>query len=138
MLRKAGKWFSPEEAADYIGGYVIFNDLTARDIQRGEMRSGVFSFCKAIDTFCPLGPWIVTPDEIPDPHDLSMELRVNGEVRQQSHSSNMSVTIPEILSNFSGLDVLGGRRALDRHRVGRRRLQVARGARAGSTSSPAT
>ena len=56
MLKKAGKWFSPEEATDYIGGYVIFNDITARDIQRGEMRSGVFSFCKAIDTFCPLGP----------------------------------------------------------------------------------
>ncbi len=65
VMRKAGKWFSPEEAMDYIGGYVIFNDITARDIQRGEMRSGVFSFCKAIDTFCPLGPWIVTPDEIP-------------------------------------------------------------------------
>ena len=71
VVRKAGKWFSPEEAADYIGGYVIFNDITARDIQRREMRSGVFSFCKAIDTFCPLGPWIVTPDEIPDPHDLA-------------------------------------------------------------------
>ena len=79
VLRKAGKWFSPEEAPDYIGGYVIFNDITARDIQRREMRSGVFSFCKAIDTFCPLGPWIVTPDEIPDPHELAMELRVNGE-----------------------------------------------------------
>src|SRR6266540_3893862 len=49
----------PDEAADYIGGYVIFNDITARDIQRREMESGVFSFCKAIDTFCPLGPWIV-------------------------------------------------------------------------------
>jgi 2-keto-4-pentenoate hydratase/2-oxohepta-3-ene-1,7-dioic acid hydratase in catechol pathway len=56
ILRKAGKWFAPEQAADYIGGYVIFNDITARDIQRREMRSGVFSFCKAIDTFCPLGP----------------------------------------------------------------------------------
>src|ERR671937_603162 len=55
VLRKAGKWFSPEEAEDYIGGYVIFNDITARDIQRGEMRSGVFSFCKAIDTFSALG-----------------------------------------------------------------------------------
>ena len=95
-------------AADYIGGYVIFNDITARDIQRGEMRSGVFSFCKAIDTFCPLGPWIVTPDEIPDPHDLAMELRVNGEPRQESHSSRMSVTIPEILSNFSALGYSAG------------------------------
>jgi 2-keto-4-pentenoate hydratase/2-oxohepta-3-ene-1,7-dioic acid hydratase in catechol pathway len=108
VLRKAGKWFSPEEAMDYVGGYVIFNDITARDIQRGEMRSGVFSFCKAIDTFCPLGPWIVTPDEIPDPHDLAMELRVNGETRQQSHSGRMSVTIPEILSNFSALGYSAG------------------------------
>jgi 2-keto-4-pentenoate hydratase/2-oxohepta-3-ene-1,7-dioic acid hydratase in catechol pathway len=108
ILKKAGKWFSPEEAVEYIGGYVIFNDITARDIQRGEMRSGVFSFCKAIDTFCPLGPWIVTPDEIPDPHDLRMELRVNGETRQESHSSRMSVTIPEILSNFSALGYSAG------------------------------
>ena len=108
VLKKAGKWFSPEEAADYIGGYVIFNDITARDIQRGEMRSGVFCFCKAIDTFCPLGPWIVTPDEIPDPHDLAMELRVNGEPRQESHSSRMSVTIPEILTNFSALGYSAG------------------------------
>ena len=108
VLRKAGNWFPPEEAEDYVGGYVIFNDITARDIQRGEMRSGVFSFCKAIDTFCPLGPWIVTPDEIPDPHDLKMELRVNGEPRQESHSSRMSVTIPEILSRFSALGYSAG------------------------------
>jgi 2-keto-4-pentenoate hydratase/2-oxohepta-3-ene-1,7-dioic acid hydratase in catechol pathway len=108
VVGKPGKWFSPEEAADYIGGYVIFNDITARDIQRREMRSGVFSFCKAIDTFCPLGPWIVTPEEIPDPHDLAMELRVNGEPRQVSHSRNMSVTIPEILSHYSALGYSAG------------------------------
>ena len=108
VLKKAGKWFSPEEAMDYVGGYVIFNDITARDIQRREMRSGVFSFCKAIDTFCPLGPWIVTPDEIPDPHDLAMELRVNGESRQTSHSGRMSVTIPEILSHYSALGYSAG------------------------------
>jgi 2-keto-4-pentenoate hydratase/2-oxohepta-3-ene-1,7-dioic acid hydratase in catechol pathway len=108
VIRKAGKWFPPEEAADYIGGYLIFNDITARDIQRREMRSGVFSFCKGIDTFCPLGPWIVTPDEIPDPHDLAMELRVNGEPRQTSHSRNMSVTIPEILSHYSALGYSAG------------------------------
>ena len=87
---------------------MIFNDITARDIQRREMRSGVFSFCKAIDTFCPLGPWIVTPDEIPDPHDLAMTLRVNGEARQVSHSSRMSVTIPEILSHYSALGYSAG------------------------------
>ena len=108
VLKKDGKWFSADEAMDYVGGYVIFNDITARDIQRGEMKSGVFSFCKAIYTFCPLGPWIVTPDEIADPHDLAMQLRVNGEVRQESHSSRMSVTISEILSNFSGLTYSAG------------------------------
>lgn len=108
VIGKAGKWFGPNEAADYIGGYVIFNDITARDIQRREMRSGVFSFCKAIDTFCPLGPWIVTPDEVPDPHDLRMELRVNGDSRQVSHSGRMSVTIPEILSHYSALGYSAG------------------------------
>ena len=93
---------------DYVAGYVIFNDITARDIQRREMESGVFSFCKAIDTFCPLGPWIVTADEIPDPHDLAMELRVNGEVRQTSHSSRMAVTIPEIVAHYSALGYSAG------------------------------
>ncbi len=108
VIAKDGRWFSPEEAADYIGGYVIFNDITARDIQRREMRSGVFSFCKAIDTFCPLGPWIVTPDELGDPHALAMELRVNGEPRQVSNTSRMSVTIPEILSHYSALGYSAG------------------------------
>ncbi len=108
VIAKDGKWFGPEEAADYVGGYVIFNDVTARDIQRREMRSGVFSFCKAIDTFCPLGPWIVTPDELGDPHDLAMELRVNGEVRQTSSTRNMSPTIPEILAHYSPLGYSAG------------------------------
>jgi 2-keto-4-pentenoate hydratase/2-oxohepta-3-ene-1,7-dioic acid hydratase in catechol pathway len=108
VIAKSGKHFGPDEAADYIGGYTIFNDITARDIQRKEMESGIFSFCKAIDTFCPLGPWIVTPDEIPDPHDLAMELRVNGEVRQTSHSGRMSVTIPEIIAHYSALGYSAG------------------------------
>jgi 2-keto-4-pentenoate hydratase/2-oxohepta-3-ene-1,7-dioic acid hydratase in catechol pathway len=108
VIAKSGKHFGPDEAADYIGGYTIFNDITARDIQRKEMESGVFSFCKAIDTFCPLGPWIVTPDEIPDPHDLAMELRVNGDVRQTSHSGRMSVTIPEIIAHYSALGYSAG------------------------------
>jgi 2-keto-4-pentenoate hydratase/2-oxohepta-3-ene-1,7-dioic acid hydratase in catechol pathway len=108
VIRKAGSWFSPEEAEDYIGGYVIFNDITARDIQRREMESGVFSFCKAIDTFCPLGPWIVTPDEIPEPNNLNMQLRVNGEPRQVSHTGNMTPTIAEILSHYSGAGYSAG------------------------------
>jgi len=108
VLKKSGKHFTPEDSAGHIGGYVIFNDITARDIQRREMKSGVFSFCKAIDTFCPLGPWIVTADEIPDPHNLVMQLRVNGEPRQNSHSSKMSVKIPEILSHYSPMGYSAG------------------------------
>ena len=108
VLKKSGKHFSPEEAGDYVGGYVIFNDITARDIQRREMKSGVFSFCKGIDTFCPLGPHIVTADEIPDAHNLAMELRVNGEPRQRSHSSKMSVKIPQILSHYSPMGYSAG------------------------------
>ena len=103
IIGKAGKHFDAREAESYIAGYTIFNDITARDIQRREMRSGVFSFCKAIDSFCPLGPWIVTPDEVGDAHDLRMALRVNGELRQESHSGNMSVSIPEIIAHYSPL-----------------------------------
>jgi 2-keto-4-pentenoate hydratase/2-oxohepta-3-ene-1,7-dioic acid hydratase in catechol pathway len=101
VLKKSGKHFSADQARDFIGGYTIFNDVTARDIQRREMKSGVFSFCKGIDTFCPLGPWIVTADEITDPNSLAMELRVNGEPRQRSHSSKMWVSVPEIVANYS-------------------------------------
>ena len=108
VTKKAGKHFTAEQAGDYIGGYVIFNDITARDIQRNEMKSGVFSFCKGIDTFCPLGPWIVTADEIKDPHNLAMQLRVNGEPRQNSHSSKMSVKIPEILAHYSAMGYSAG------------------------------
>jgi 2-keto-4-pentenoate hydratase/2-oxohepta-3-ene-1,7-dioic acid hydratase in catechol pathway len=108
VLKKSGKHFTEEQAEDYIGGYVIFNDVTARDIQRREMKSGVFSFCKGIDTFCPLGPHIVTADEIPDPHNLAMELRVNGEVRQRSHSGKMSVKIPQIIANYSAMGYSAG------------------------------
>jgi 2-keto-4-pentenoate hydratase/2-oxohepta-3-ene-1,7-dioic acid hydratase in catechol pathway len=108
VLAKSGKHFGVEAAEEYIGGYLIFNDITARDIQRREMQSSNFCFSKSIDTFCPLGPWIVTPDEIPDPRNLKMELRVNGEKRQSSFSGNMSVTIPEILAHYSALGYSAG------------------------------
>ena len=108
VLKKAGKHLDAAQAKDYVGGFVIFNDVTARDIQRQEMKSGVFSLCKGIDTFCPLGPWIVTADEIPDPQNLAMELRVNGEPRQRSHTSKMSVTIPEILAHYSPMGYSAG------------------------------
>ena len=108
VIKKAGRWFGDEAAEDYVGGYTIFNDITARDIQRREMRSGVFSFCKAIDTFCPLGPWIVTPDEIPNPNDLRVELRVNGEPRQVSSTANMTPTVEQIVAHYSGAGYSAG------------------------------
>jgi 2-keto-4-pentenoate hydratase/2-oxohepta-3-ene-1,7-dioic acid hydratase in catechol pathway len=101
VIGKPGKFFSAEQAVEHIAGYVVFNDITARDIQRREMKSGVFSFSKAIETFCPIGPYIVTADEVGDPHDLDMELRVNGEVRQRSNTSRMSVSIPQLVAYHS-------------------------------------
>ncbi len=108
VLKKSGKHFPPDEAADYIGGYVIFNDITARDLQRREMKSGALCLATGLETFCPLGPWIVTADEIPDPHELAMELRVNGELRQKSHSSRLSMKIPELISHFSPMGYSAG------------------------------
>ena len=123
VIGKAGKFFSPEEAADYIAGYLIFNDITARDIQREEMKSGVFCLSKSIDTFCPIGPWIVTPDEIPDPHDLAMELRVNGERRQSSHTEPDVGHDPGDHQPLLGDGLQRRGHRLDRDGVGRGRVQ---------------
>jgi len=101
VIGRAGKFFSPEEAEDHIAGYLVFNDITARDIQRREMQSGVFSFSKGIDTFCPIGPWIVTKDEVLDPQKLPMQLRVNGEVRQQGNTAQMVISIPHLVAYHS-------------------------------------
>ena len=101
IIGKSGKFFGPDEAVDYIAGFTVFNDITARDIQRKEMESGVFSFCKGIDTFCPIGPWIVTRDEVPDMHELPMQLRVNGEVRQQGNTNQTRIKFPHLVAYHS-------------------------------------
>jgi 2-keto-4-pentenoate hydratase/2-oxohepta-3-ene-1,7-dioic acid hydratase in catechol pathway len=101
VIGRPGRWFSPDEAVEHIAGYTVFNDITARDIQRREMRSGVFSFSKGIETFCPIGPWIVTADEVPDPHALPMELRVNGEVRQSGNTDQLLLTLPHLVAHHS-------------------------------------
>jgi len=101
VIGKPGKFFSAEQAVEHIGGYLVFNDITARDIQRREMQSGVFSFSKAIDTFCPIGPWIVTKDEVPDAQALAMELRVNGQVRQRGNTAQMLISIPHLVAYHS-------------------------------------
>jgi 2-keto-4-pentenoate hydratase/2-oxohepta-3-ene-1,7-dioic acid hydratase in catechol pathway len=101
VIGRSGRFFGPDEAEDYIAGYLVFNDITARDIQRREMQSGVFSFSKAIDTFCPIGPWIVTKDELADPHNLDMQLRVNGEVRQQGTTANLLLPMAHLVAHHS-------------------------------------
>src|ERR1700682_1310867 len=111
VMKKTGKHFSAERAGEYIGGYVIFNDITARDIQRTEMKSGVFSFCKGIDTFCPLGPHIVTADEIANPNNLAMQRRGNGTVRELiAHYSPMGYSAGDVLSTgtVSGVAAFSG------------------------------
>ena len=101
VIGKAGKFFGPEEALDYIAGFTVFNDISARDIQREEMKSGVFSFSKAIDTFCPIGPYIVTRDEVPDFMNLAMSLTVNGEIRQRGNTNQMRVDMQHLVAHHS-------------------------------------
>jgi 2-keto-4-pentenoate hydratase/2-oxohepta-3-ene-1,7-dioic acid hydratase in catechol pathway len=75
-------------------GYVVANDVSARDIQFDE---GSWSRAKSSDTYCPMGPYITTSDEVPDPHDLTLECRVNGELRQKASTSQMIFNVDEIL-----------------------------------------
>jgi 2-keto-4-pentenoate hydratase/2-oxohepta-3-ene-1,7-dioic acid hydratase in catechol pathway len=75
-----------EDAASVIGGYVITNDVSVRDWQR---KTTQWTLGKSFDTHGPIGPWLVTPDEIGDPHDIDFRTLVNGEVRQQSNTCNL-------------------------------------------------
>ncbi len=101
VIGKPGKFFDADQAEEHIAGFTVFNDITARDIQRKEMESGVFSFSKGIDTFCPIGPWIVTKDEVPDMHNLAMQLRVNGQVRQRGNTNQTRIRWPHLVAYHS-------------------------------------
>jgi 2-keto-4-pentenoate hydratase/2-oxohepta-3-ene-1,7-dioic acid hydratase in catechol pathway len=98
VLGKRGKYISRGEAYDYVAGYMVFNDVTARDLQR---RHRQWFKGKSCDTFSPMGPCIVTPEEVGDPMNLNMWLKVNGEVRQSSNTGRMIFDIPEIISVLS-------------------------------------
>ncbi|MEH6576987.1 MAG: fumarylacetoacetate hydrolase family protein [Amphritea sp.] len=102
------KDLTPEAAEQAIGGYLIFNDVTARDIQATEFPNRSYGYSKALDTFCPIGPYIVTMDEIGDVGNLNMNLKVNGEIRQQSSTNRMCRSMPEIVAYYSGQGFLGG------------------------------
>ncbi|MFQ6111065.1 MAG: fumarylacetoacetate hydrolase family protein [Nitrospinota bacterium] len=97
-----------EEAMDFVLGYTIVNDVSARNIQFKDMKGNNPVFrSKSIETFGPVGPCIVTADEIPDPHALEMTLRVNGEERMRTSTSEMVHKIPETIeaiSNFMPLE----------------------------------
>jgi len=90
-----------EDALDYVAGFTIFNDLSARDIQAREHSNKVILLGKSFDGSCPFGPYLVTPDELENPHDLDMKLRVNGDVRQDANTSQMHYKTAELVSWWS-------------------------------------
>jgi len=89
---------SEEDALNNVFGYACANDVSARDLQFGD---GQWVRGKSLDTFCPLGPWIVTRDELPDPNNLRIACRVNGQIMQESNTSNMIFSVAEIISFLS-------------------------------------
>ncbi|QLH04161.1 2-keto-4-pentenoate hydratase [Nitrosopumilus oxyclinae] len=98
IIGKNCKNVSVDDAFDSIFGYMVFNDVSARDIQ---FKDKQFTRGKSFDSFAPCGPWITTKDEIKDPQNLKMTTKINGELRQNSSSSNMFIKIPEIVSKIS-------------------------------------
>jgi 2-keto-4-pentenoate hydratase/2-oxohepta-3-ene-1,7-dioic acid hydratase in catechol pathway len=98
IIGKKGKNIPIEKAMDYVFGYMIMNDVSARDIQFSDKQ---WTRGKSFDTFAPCGPWIVTKDEIIDPHSLKILTYVNNEIRQNSSTNKMFLKIPEIISSLS-------------------------------------
>jgi 2-keto-4-pentenoate hydratase/2-oxohepta-3-ene-1,7-dioic acid hydratase in catechol pathway len=89
---------STTEASDYIAGYFVLNDVSARDIQFIDKQ---YTRAKGFDTFGPCGPWLTTTDEIIDPGDLRITTRVNGDIRQDSSTANLVLNVNEIISKLS-------------------------------------
>ncbi len=98
IIGKECKNISESEANRVIFGYMIFNDVSARDIQ---FKDKQFTRGKSFDTFAPSGPWITTADEVKDPQNLKLITKINGEIRQDSNTKNMFIKIPEIVSKLS-------------------------------------
>ncbi|CAN7580828.1 fumarylacetoacetate hydrolase family protein [Peribacillus frigoritolerans] len=98
VIGKEAKHVSEEEAIEYVFGYTIMNDISARDLQFQDVQ---WSRGKTADTFAPFGPVIVTKDEVGDPHNLAISLELNGEIMQDSNTSNLIFTVPKIISFLS-------------------------------------
>jgi 2-keto-4-pentenoate hydratase/2-oxohepta-3-ene-1,7-dioic acid hydratase in catechol pathway len=97
VIGKKGKYVSKEEALDYVFGYTVINDISARDCRR----AGQWIVSKGQDTFAPMGPFIVTKDELADPHDLNLSLKLNGVEKQNSNTKFMLFNINELIEDLS-------------------------------------
>ena len=98
IIGKKCKNITEQDAMNYVFGYMILNDVSARDIQAMDKQ---FTRAKSFDTFAPCGPWITTKDEINDPQNLKLLTKVNGITRQDSTTANMFIKIPSIISILS-------------------------------------
>jgi 5-oxopent-3-ene-1,2,5-tricarboxylate decarboxylase/2-hydroxyhepta-2,4-diene-1,7-dioate isomerase len=102
IIGKEGRYISKEAAMDHVLGYSIINDVTARAMQGSDRRAGEpWLRSKSIDTFGPLGPYLVTKDEIPDPYSLDIVTTVNGEVRQKDNTRSLIFKVPELIAHVS-------------------------------------
>ncbi|MEM8951642.1 MAG: fumarylacetoacetate hydrolase family protein [Pseudomonadota bacterium] len=99
VIGKPGRDIAPSEAMEHVFGYTILNDVTARDVQR--RHGGQYFKGKSLDGSCPLGPIIVTADELADPTRLGIRLSVNGEMRQDGITADMIFDIPALIASLS-------------------------------------
>jgi 5-carboxymethyl-2-hydroxymuconate isomerase len=104
VIGKRAKDVKVDDALNYVFGYTIANDVSARDLQLRQ--DGQWTRGKSLDTFCPLGPWITTRDEIPDPHKLSIKTVVSGETRQEGNTQDLIFNIPTLISYCSRMFTL--------------------------------
>ena len=98
IIGKPGKNIREEDALSHVFGYTVLNDVSARDIQSRHIQ---YFKGKSIDGYCPMGPWIVTTDEIPDPQQLKLYLRVNGVTKQEDTTANMLFDVRSIITILS-------------------------------------
>jgi 2-keto-4-pentenoate hydratase/2-oxohepta-3-ene-1,7-dioic acid hydratase in catechol pathway len=101
VIGRAAKHVREAEALAHVAGFVVFNDLSERAFQLE--RAGQWTKGKSCDGFAPVGPWLVTPDEVGDPQRLAMELTVNGEVMQKGSTATMVFPVAKLVSYLSGL-----------------------------------
>ncbi|MBN2739548.1 MAG: fumarylacetoacetate hydrolase family protein [Rhodobacteraceae bacterium] len=99
VIGTAAKYVSEADALDYVAGFVLANDVSERSYQKD--RAGQWTKGKSCDTFGPLGPWLVTRDQVSDPQNLSMKLSVNGEVMQDGSSATMVFGVAKLVSYLS-------------------------------------